>query len=157
MPDVTRNVFISHVHEDDEGLGKIKDLLDGKGFSLKDSSITKDKPNQAKNEDYIKSILSSRIKWAGTFLVYVTPKTKSSKWVDWEIEHAQRLGKRIVGIMAHGEAECEPPEALRKYADAVVGWDSGKIIDAIEGRVNDWPEDNGKPRGDLVIARHSCK
>ncbi len=157
MPDETRNVFISHIHEDDAGLGNVKDLLSKKGFALRDSSISADNPNTASNPEYIKSkILAPRINWAGTMLVYITPETRGSPWVEWEIEYAHKLGKRIIGVWGQGDAECEVPDALDKYADAVVGWDSGRIIDAIEDRINDWTTQAGLPRGDLSIARHSC-
>jgi hypothetical protein len=122
MPDEVRNVFISHVHEDDAGLAKLKGLLAGRGYSLRDSSINSDRPNNANSAAYIKSeILGPAIQWAGTFLVYITPRTRGSEWVDWEIEYAHRLGKRIVGVWANGQNECPIPEALEKYGDALAG------------------------------------
>ena len=62
MADDMKNVFISHIHEDDAGLGKLKDLLKAKGLTIRDYSINADNPNNAKSEDYIKSeILAPRI------------------------------------------------------------------------------------------------
>lgn len=157
MSDTVRNVFISHIHEDDPGLSDLKDLLSKKGYALRDSSISEDRPNQARNPEYIKSqILAPRISWAGTVLVYITPETCNSPWVEWEIEYAQKLDKRIVGVWGHGDAECKVPDALDKYADAVVGWDTDRIIDAIEGGVNDWTTQSGQPRGERPISRYSC-
>ena len=157
MSDEIRNVFISHIHEDDAGLGKTKDLLSKQGYALRDGSISADKPNDASNADYIKSeILAPKIRWAGTMLVYVTPDTCNSAWVEWEIEYAHKIGKRIVGVWGQGDAECEVPDALDKYADAVVGWDSGRIIDAIEGKINDWTTQGGQPGSERPIARYSC-
>jgi MTH538 TIR-like domain (DUF1863) len=109
--DEIRNVFISHVHEDDEGLGKLRDLVAKNNMTIRDGSINADKPNEAKAPAYVKSdILAPRIKWAGTFIIYITPRTKDSEWVDWEIEYAEERGKRIVGIWAHGHNECESPK-----------------------------------------------
>ena len=51
MTDEIRNVFISHVHEDDETLGKLKDLLSGREYEIYDGSINSDKPNDASNPD----------------------------------------------------------------------------------------------------------
>lgn len=126
-----------------------------------------EKPNEAKSPDYIKSqilasrinksqILASRIKWAGTFMVYITPKTKDSEWVDWEIEYAEKLGKRIVGVWAHGHKECEVPEALKKYADAVVPWNAEKIMAAIDGKLTKWENPDGQPLPARRIARANC-
>ena len=158
MAERTRNVFISHIHKDDAGLGNVKDLLSKKDFAIRDSSISADKPNDASNPDYIKSeILAPRIRWAGTMLVYITPETYNSPWVEWEIEYAHKHGTRIVGVWGQGDAECQVPDALDKYADAVVGWDSNRIIDAIEDRINDWTTQSGQPRGDRQIERFICR
>lgn len=157
MTDKIRNVFISHVHEDDAGLQKLKDLLGSKGMSIRDASIHAGKENNANNPDYIKSgILAPQIDWAGTFVVYVTPKTKGSAWVDWEIEYAQKQGKRIVGVWAHGEQGCEVPEGLDKYADAMVGWHGDSIVDAIDGHANRWESPDGVPYPERPIRRYSC-
>ena len=158
MANETRNVFVSHIHEDDDGLRSLKDLLAGRGYTIRDASITADKPNDASNPDYIKSqILAPRIRWASTLIVYVSPETRDSPWVNWEIEYAHKIGKRIVGVWAHGAAETDVPDALDNYADAVVGWNSDRIIDAIEGEYQEWVTPAGEPRPDRSIPRYSCR
>ena len=85
MIEEIKNVFISHVHEDDAGLRKMKELIAKGGLTVCDSSINSTKPNEAKDPDYIKTqILAPQIQWASTVLVYITPKTKESEWVNWE-------------------------------------------------------------------------
>ena len=153
----TRNVFISHIHEDDAGLAKLKGLLESKGMTVRDYSINADNPNNAHSENYIKSqILAPRIRQCSTLLVYVSPETKDSVYVDWEIEYAAREDKTIVGVWAHGAAECEVPEALADYADAVVGWRGDRIIDAIDGKIQGWEGPSGGSVASRPIARHSC-
>jgi hypothetical protein len=157
MPDQTKNVFISHVHEDDAGLGELKSLLDKNGMTIRDYSITSDNPNNAHSEEYIKTqILAPRIKDCGTMIVYISPQTKESHYVNWEIEYAQQEDKRIVGVWAHGEKGCEVPEALADYADAVVGWNGNSIIDAIIGKVNGWQQPDGSACAPRDIKRYSC-
>lgn len=157
MADQTKNVFISHIHEDDAGLAKIKDLLAKNGMAIRDSSINSSNPNEAKSADYIKSgILAPQIKWASTLLVYITPGTKKSDWVNWEIEYAHKQGKRIVGVWANGEKDCELPDALKNYADAVVGWTGSSIVDAINGTNDNWVNQDGSPSGTRPITRHRC-
>lgn len=157
MADDKKNVFISHVHEDDAGLTKMKDLLKKHGLEIRDSSINSSNPNDAKSVDYIKSgILAPQIKWASTLLVYITPKTKGSEWVNWEIEYAHKEGKRIVGVWAHGHNECEVPDALNDFGDAVVAWNGPQIIDAINGANNDWQKPDGTPCLPRPIKRYSC-
>src|SRR3546814_10393730 len=84
-----KNVFISHVHEGDAGLQKLKDLLASKCMDVRDSSVHKGKFNVAKDHDYIKTgILAPLIKWAGTFICYVSPQTKNSVCVIWLVVFA---------------------------------------------------------------------
>ena len=157
MGDELKNVFISHIHEDDAGLADLKALIDKGGLTVRDSSINSSNPNDAKDPDYIKSqILAPQIQWASTLLVYVTPKTKESEWVNWEIEYAEKLGKRVVGVYAHGANDCDIPEALEKYADDVRGWQSDGIVDAILGKTDEWHLPTGELRDARPIKRFGC-
>jgi hypothetical protein len=138
-------------------LQKLKDLLSKKGLTIRDASIHEGKENEANSPDCIKSaILAPQINWAGVFIVYVTPATRDSAWVDWEIEYAERQGKRIVGVWAHGDNNCQMPVALEKYADAVVGWHGERIIDAINGQVNEFDRPDGTACAPRPIRRYSC-
>ena len=157
MADEIKNVFISHVHEDDAGLEALKNLIAKGGLTVRDSSINSSKPNEAKDPDYIKSqVLAPQIQWASTLLVYITPKTKGSEWVNWEIEYAEKLGKRVVGVYAHGANDCDIPQALEKYADDVRGWQSDGIIEAIMGKTDEWHLPTGELRDERPIKRFGC-
>ena len=136
MADI-RNVFVSHIHEDDEGVARIKKVSERRGMTVRNGSITVGKFNSATNENYIKyQILAPRIRWASVLVVYVSPETKNSWWVDWEIEYAHKQGKRIVGVWEWGEKGCELPHALDLYADAMVGWNGESIVNSIDGTFN---------------------
>jgi hypothetical protein len=156
MPDQIKNVFISHIHEDDAGLGELKSLLGQNGMAIRDYSINSDNPNNAHSEEYIKTqILAPRIQDCGTMIVYISPDTKLSHYVNWEIEYAQKEGKRIVGVWARGELDCEVPEALADFADAIVGWHGNSIIDAINGN-NNCEQPDGSSCTPRDIKRYSC-
>jgi hypothetical protein len=92
---------------------------------------------------------------AGVFICYVPPETKNSEWVNWEIEYAAKQGKRIVGIWEHGETECDLPEALKEYADAMVGWNGDAIIDAINVRTHGRSRTAGRA-APVPLKRHPC-
>lgn len=90
-------------------------------------------------------------------MVYITPKTKESAWVNWEIEYAAKQGKRIVGIWEHGAGDCDLPDALKELGDAVVvGWNSDAIIDAILGEKDGWQNPDGTQSQVLPLKRHPC-
>lgn len=157
MAESTRNVFISHIHEDDAGLDDLKHLLGNNGMTVRDGSVNSSNPNNANSPDYIKSgILAPRINWASTLLVYLTPETKDSDWVNWEIEYAQKMGKTIVGVWERGSNGCELPEALEQLGHAVVGWNGGRIVDAVNGDYEGFNKPDGTPRGPQPIRRHPC-
>jgi hypothetical protein len=151
------NVFVSHIQEDESHIAAMKALLEARSFTVRDSSITSERPNRARSESYIKNeILAPAIEWAGTVIVLISPDTKDSTWVNWEIEHAHRHDRRIVGVWTHGAAEADVPEALDLYADAVVGWNGDRIRDAIIGKINDWEGSDGRPHAQRPIERHGC-
>ena len=139
MAEKIKNTFISHVHEDDEGLVNFKNLLKKNGMMTRDYSIRSDNPNNAHDENYIKyQILAPRIRQCSALAVYISPDTRYSPWVNWEIEYAHKCGKTIVGAYENGAAGCKLPEALESYGDAVVGWRGDDIISAIDGRLSEW-------------------
>lgn len=153
----SKNIFISHIHEDDAGLAKVKSLARDHGLTVRDGSINKAKPNRAKNAEYIlNKIIGPRIKWCSVMVVYITPETKNSSWVDKEIMRAANLGKRIVGIWAHGHAGCEPPSNLTLLADAMVGWDGGRIVDALTGGFSGREKHDGTVCDPLPFKRVVC-
>ena len=150
------NVFVSHRHEDDHLIQKLKDLLAGVGCDVRDSSINASNPNQAKDEGYIKSILADRMQWAGKIVVVVSPQTKDHEWVEWEIEYANKYpDKRIIGVWAPGADACDLPEALERHADAVVGWDADQLSAALGGADN-WQQPDGQPAAPRTIRKIGC-
>jgi len=156
MPEI-HNVFVSHRHEDDALVKQFKSMLAGKNVVIRDSSITNDAPNDANNDDYIKSqILAPNIQWAGKVVVIITPDTKNHPWVDWEVEYAEKCGdKEIIGVWAPGSDGCELPQALERHADAIVSWDAEKIIDALNGKAR-WEQPDGTPRPAQHVDRIGC-
>ena len=152
-----RHVFISHHHADDAEVDKWTKLLSRGGYDIRNSSIRALKPeNQERikqrkiSDETIKRWLRKKISWAGTVVVLIGKETHSRPWVDWEIEQANKQGKRIVGVYIHGGTEANKPEALEKYASAIVGWNTSRIMSAIDGSENLFQ----KPDGTLRPAVH---
>jgi len=155
-----KNIFISHLHEDDELLPKLKNLIRRAGMDVRDGSINTEKPNKAQSEEYIKQkILAPRIEWASTLVVLITHDTADSWWVSWEIEEAFRKGKTVVGVFAQGATDADVPEALEKCGDAaIVGWQGDRVVAAIKGETRGWDDPaTGKPRSPAwPVSRHNC-
>ena len=155
-----KNVFISHVHEDDALVPNLKQLIERAGMVVRNGSVTSDRPNDAQNVEYIKrEILKPRIEWASTLVVLITHDTADSWWVNWEIQYAVQLGKRVVGVFAQGSTDADIPEELGKCGDsAIVGWQGNRVVDAINGDIAEWDNpQTGQPRDpEWRIQRYKC-
>ena len=154
-----KNIFISHVHEDDELLPKLKELLKRQDVTVRDGSVNSSNPNEAANEEYIKRrILEPRINRASVLVVLITHDTADSWWVNWEIEYAVKQGKPVVGVCAQGATEADRPPALERLGDAaVVGWNSEKVAEAILEGQPSWQTATGATQEPLwPIQRYRC-
>ena len=160
-----RHVFISHHHKDDAEVNKLTRLLSRKGYDIRNSSIRAKPANQARLDkgvvkpEVIRRLLRMKISWSGTVVVLVGKETHSRPWVDWEIEQAQKQDKRIVGVWAQGSTEADLPKNLKKYADAMVGWQSDRIMDAIDGKLDNdnWQKPDGTAWPKRDITRIKCQ
>lgn len=160
----TKNIFISHVHEDEALLRSLKQLISRAGMQVRDGSVTSEKPNNATSEAYIRcEILRPRIQWASVLIVLINHDTADSDWVNWEITEAVEQGKPVVGVYAQGATEADLPEALRLCGDAaIVAWRGDQIVAAIRGELHGgeaWEDPrSGEPREpEWLLKRHTCK
>lgn len=155
-----KNIFISHIHEDDSMVSDLIELMKKSGLEARNASITSDKPNNAQSENYIKQKLSTRIKWASTVITLISDGTADSEWVNWEIEYAIKKGKCVIGVYAPGATDADIPDALNKYGyAAIVGWRKDLLVSMIKGEVA--PEWHNPANGELrhpawKIKRYSC-
>jgi hypothetical protein len=147
----TKNVFISHHHRDDTSVDKFTQMLGRGDHQVRNSSVRMKPANERRVEQgkvkdaTIKRLLRMKMRWASTVVVLVGPQTHTRRWVNWEIEQANRLGKRIVGVYLRGGTQADIPKALDDYGHSIVNWNTDSVVDAIEGQANRFE----KPGGDL--------
>lgn len=158
-----RHVFISHHHKDNAEVDKLTGLLNRRGYDIRNSSIRAKPANQERldkglvKDAVIQRLLRMKISWSGTVVVLIGKETHSRPWVNWEIEQAHRQGKRIVGVWVQGSTEVDLPKNLEKYADAVVGWQSDRVMDAIDGKLENWQKPDGTEWPKRDIERIKCQ
>ena len=148
-----RHVFISHHHGDDEHVTKMTSLLKRGGYDIRNSSIRAKPANQRRidqglvSDQTIKRLLRMKMSWASTVVVLIGKETHARPWVNWEIEQAHRLGKRIVGVFTQGGTQEDIPPAFEKYGSDLVNWNTESIITAIDGtREGPFQDPDGTPR-----------
>jgi hypothetical protein len=141
MTDKIKNVFVSHHHKDDASVDGLTNMLSGKGYQLRNSSIRVKPENQSRidnkqvSDNTIKRLLRMKMRWASQVIVVIGKETHQRDWVNWEIETAHRLGKPIIGVYENGlKDQVEIPDSLKKYATSIIGWRSDSVIDALEGK-----------------------
>ena len=150
-----KNVFLSHYHKDEDSIKNLKSLL-GDKYDLRNYSVTSEKFNNAKSDDYIKSLLRPLIKQAGTFICLIGPNTHDSDWVDWEVREAARLNKPIIGIFLRGALDADLPDAVNELADTIVGWNEDRIVNAIKNGQTYFEKADGSPRNEIDGNRTTC-
>lgn len=94
-----KNVFISYDYDNDRHYKSLLLAWDANGqfnFGFHDHSA--DVSINSTNATAIKRAISAKINNAKYFLCIVGKKTHKSKWVDWEIEKAVELKKKIVAV-----------------------------------------------------------
>jgi hypothetical protein len=154
MPSDTgrRHLFISHHHADDAEVDRFTGLMKRAGYDIRNSSIRAKPANQRRldrgevKDETIRRLLRMKVSWASNVVVLIGKETHQRPWVNWEIEQAHVQGKRIVGVYVRGGTEADVPPALEKYGSAIVGWNSGNIISAIDGASNPFERPDGSPR-----------
>ncbi len=147
-----QHVFISHHHRDDSEVSNLTELLARKGYDIRNSSIRAKPANQRRLEqglvkdETIRRLLRMKISWAGSIIVLIGKETATRRWVNWEIDEANRQGKRIVGVFVRGGTDADVPASFEKYGSALVAWNSESIMDAIEGTANPFQTSDGSSR-----------
>jgi hypothetical protein len=100
------NVFISYSRRDSEAADRLHAALSAEGFNP-----YLDKHDIAAGEDW-KTRLGGLIESADTMVFLISPDSIASEICDWEINHAELMGKRILPVLAR-EAE-NVPERLQR-------------------------------------------
>jgi hypothetical protein len=141
MPDKIKNVFVSHHHKDDSSVDGLTDMLAGKNYQIRNSSIRAKPDNQKRldnnqiSDRTIERLLRMKMRWASQVIVIIGKETHERPWVNWEIKAAHQLGKPIIGVYENGlKDQVDKPENLEKYATSVVGWRSNSVIEALDGK-----------------------
>lgn len=148
-----RHVFISHHHQDDEHVTRMTQMLKRGGYDIRNSSIRAKPANQRRldeglvSERTIKRLLRMKMSWVSTVVVLIGKETHARPWVNWEIEQANRLGMRVVGVFTRGGTEEDIPPAFEKYGSDLVSWNTESIMAAIDNeREGPFQDPDGNPR-----------
>src|SRR5262245_53953084 len=101
------NVFISYSRRDREAAHRLYSALKGEGFSP--YFVTRD---IAAGEKW-KARLGRLIESADTIVFLISPDSVASELCNWEIDHAEALGKRIMPVVTRDAGDAVPEHLKR--------------------------------------------
>ena len=94
-----KNIFISYDYDNDKTHKNLLLAWDAnKEFDFNFTDHSADVSINSTNADAIKRAISTKIGSATIFLCLVGKSTSNNKWVNWEIEKAKELKKKLVVV-----------------------------------------------------------
>lgn len=130
--DVSRHVFISFDHEDLDEVNLLRGQARNDKLDLQFDDHSVKEPYESADADYIKRKISEKIDRCSVTVVYLTDKTASSKWVNWEIEESLKRGKGVIGVYKGDTAPARTPPAFQRNGCKAVKWEHAALTKAIE-------------------------
>ena len=127
------NLFISHSWSYSDQYDRFVALLSKKPyFQYHNYSVPKDDPIHDAGTDWqLKQAIERQMKPACCVIVLAGVYATYSKWINIEIELAQRMGKRIIAVEPWGSERTST--IVKQTADEIVGWNTDSIVQAIRG------------------------
>lgn len=129
---VSRHVFISFDHEDMDNVNLLRGQAKNDSTDLQFDDYSVKEPFDSVNSDYIKREIRKKIDHCSVTMVYLSDKTASSKWVNWEIEESLRRGKGVIGVYVGDECPKKMPIAFKQSGCKAIKWEHSALIKAIE-------------------------
>lgn len=130
--DVNRHVFISFAHEDMDEVNLLRGQAKNDKLDLQFDDHSVKEPYDSDNADYIKRNIREKIDRCSVTVVYLTDKTASSRWVNWEIEESLKRGKAVIGVYKGDSLPTKTPLAFNSNGCKAVKWEHASLMAAIE-------------------------
>lgn len=128
MPSLrTYKVFISHAWHRNADYFRLVGLLQAaRNFQWENLSVPEHDPVDDARLEYE---LHNQMRPANVFLILGGMYVAHSRWIQYEIAFARRIGRPIIGIRPWGSVPV--PAAIQNAAVEIVGWNTDSIVSAI--------------------------
>lgn len=130
--DSSRHVFISFDHEDLNEVNLLRGQSKNDKTDLQFDDHSVKEPYDSENADYIKRKIREKIDRCSVSAVYLSEKSATSKWVNWEIEESLKRGKGVIGVYKGDAPPANKPPAFEKNGCKAVKWEHASLTKAIE-------------------------
>ena len=127
-----QNVFISFASEDLNDVNMLRGQAKNENSDIEFNDWSLKEPFDSKEADYIKRGIRERIRQCSVTVVYISDKTASSKWVNWEVRESIAMGKGVVAMHKGDSPPARLPKAVTENKVPVVAWNQKELAKAIK-------------------------
>lgn len=122
-------IFISHSWTYSEQYDKIEEFLRQEGVCYYNHSVPKNDPVHAKSTEELRSAIEAKIKGCSCVIVLAGVYASYSKWINIEIEMAQRYHKPIIAVEYWGAERTS--SVVKQAATTIVRWQARSVANAV--------------------------
>ena len=131
------NAFISFDSEDLNEVNLLRGQAKNENTDIKFNDWSVKEPFNSERAEYIRRRIRERIRQCSVTIVYLSEKTASSKWVDWEIRESLAMGKGVVAMHKGSKPPSRLPKAIKDNKIPVVPWNQRELAKAIKKQSED--------------------
>jgi hypothetical protein len=117
-----RNVFISFDYADIAEVNLLRGQAKNDNVPIDFNDWSVHEPFDSERAEYIKKKIADRINASSLTIVYMSDKTATSKWVNWEINKSIELGKHVIAVYKGDKRPSEIPAAITSNGIKQVPW-----------------------------------
>jgi len=117
-----KNVFLARAYEDEDEVNLLRGQAKNPRSELEFNDWSLREPFNTEQAEYIRRGIRERVRHASVTVVFLSPNSAKSDWVDWEIRESIRLGKRVIGVYSGDTPPTILPPAFAEHHLPVVPW-----------------------------------
>ncbi len=123
-------IFISHSWAYSSQYDKIESFLNQENVMFYNHSVPKDDPIHTRGSDkQLKDAIEAKIKGCSCVIILAGVYATYSKWINIEIELAQKYNKPIIAVEPWGAERTSL--VVKNAATTIVGWTAKSVANAV--------------------------
>lgn len=126
---VRKHIFISHAWKYNDDYYTITRWLDESLIVYHNYSVPKHDSLDAGNTRKLEAALTEQMRHANIVIIIAGMYAKHSDWIQYEIDEAVRMDKKIIAIKPRGNIYL--PLEVQKAANKTVAWNRNSLLEAI--------------------------
>ena len=131
------NAFISFDSEDLNEVNLLRGQAKNENSNIEFNDWSVKEPFDSERAEYIRRRIRERIRQCSVTIVYLSEKTASSKWVDWEIRESLAMHKGVVAMHKGSKPPRRLPKAIKDSNIPVVPWNQRELAKTIKKQSED--------------------